>query len=265
MQNSTADVFAFLDDDAQASDDWLKIALALFLSDEKLAVIGGPALLPANSRLGEKLTYKISHAGFFGNGHENLKEDTISSKRVLGYITSCNMFVWPSRLGNLDHFDVRVGYGGEDTLFLYRIARSNACRILYSTSVVVYHSRGRYGVSYLWRRFGYRINNGMMILACPRIYLENRKFSTGIVLGTILLTSIILRPSIALAIFCVHQLISLLFSLRYLEEDWRLTLLFPPALLLQHVIYYAGILIGFLSFVHPRQFKRIAMIRESLR
>jgi len=265
MQDSRADIFAFLDDDAQATDNWLETGVALFMADEKLAVVGGPTLLPLNASLGDKLTYKISHAGFFGNGHENLKKDSTDFKTILGYIICCNMLVFHPRLEHEDGFNIQVGYGGEDTLFLYQVARNNNCRILYSTQLNVYHSRGKYGLGYLRSRFRYRVNNGMMIWACSRLYFQNRKFASGVVMGTALLCLTLFQPFLIVPIFLTHQFVSYLFSLRYWKEDWRLTLLFPPALFLQHLTYYAGVLVGFLSVFHPHQSNKVARIREALR
>lgn len=265
MEASRGDIYAFIDDDAEAREDWLASAFALFRSRKRLGLIGGPTHFPPGLGVGHKLTYKIAHAGFFGNGHENLRFDAYRFEEVRGYITSCNLFICPARLENHKRFDLRIGYGGEDTLLLHRIERANSCDILYSTAVVVFHSRGRYDLTYLKTRFRYRMNNGLMIWASPSIYFSNRKFCVGVLLGTLLLLVLAHDPLLALPLAAVHLLISFAYALRYRREDWRLSLLFPPALLVQHTVYYFGVMTGFLSVLHPHQMARLLSIRRKLR
>lgn len=257
-------ILAFLDDDAEATELWLATALALFESDRELAVVGGPTLLPEDASLSHKLTYKIAHAGFFGNGHENLARDTTDFRQLLGYIICCNMFVHRERLDRHHGFDVRVGYGGEDTLFLYQVARRNDCRILYSTAVVVRHSRGGFGPRYLASRFRYRMNNGLMLWSHPTLYLGHPKFAAGVALATALVAVTLVQPLLAVPLAALHLTLAGLYSIRYRREDWRLSVLFPPSLLLQHVTYYAGIVVGVLSVVHPAQRRRVRTIRGRL-
>jgi GT2 family glycosyltransferase len=264
IEAAAAEIYAFIDDDAQAAPDWLSNAIELFEGDEKLAVLGGPTYLPENSSLGEKLTYKISHAGFFGNGHENLECDSNDFDKVFGYIICCNMFIHSQRLDGNNGFSIAVGYGGEDTLFLYQIQKKGKCKILYSISLVVYHSRGAYGIRYLSFRFWYRVNNGMMIWVDPMIYFRNKKFAIGVSLASVVLLTAVFMPLTALLFAAFHQTLSLIYSTRYLKEDPRLTFLFPPALLLQHGVYYAGIVTGLFSVLNSSRRTRIKLLRKAL-
>jgi glycosyltransferase involved in cell wall biosynthesis len=265
IQASKAEIIAFIDDDATADDDWLRNAMRLFDEDPTLGVIGGPTFLPPGAGLGEHLTYKIGHAGFFGNGHENLKADSDVLKKVVGYITSCNMLVNRARLSVDNHFESQIGYGGEDTLFIYRAAHLLGCRVLYSMKVIVFHSRKAFGFRYLATRFKYRVNNGMMLWARPGIYLGNKRFSAGLTVGGSLLAGALIKPILLPLMIVLHQIISLGFALNYLKEDYRLTLLFPPALLIQHMVYFCGIVVGFVSLVHPAQRARVRQIRANLK
>ena len=265
ISHARGDILAFLDDDAEATDDWLERALGVFQSDPSIGVVGGPKLLPRGAPLSHRLTYKIAHAGFFGNGHENLHRDANELRVVLGYITCCNLFVFPARIKESDPFEIHIGYGGEDTAFLYQISRRNHCKIQYSVSVVVYHSPGGFGLRFLAKRFGFRFNNGMMLWACPRLYLMNRKFATGLVVAALLLILFAFKPLAVFPVGALHQAISFAYAVRYRREDWRLCVLFPPALLTQHMVYTAGLLAGILSVADPRLRKRIRNIRERLR
>ena len=265
MKSSNADLYAFIDDDARAAPTWLEAGVGLFEQDDRLAVIGGPTLLPEGLGLAHQLTYKIAHAGFFGNGHENLKQDSDKARDVLGYINCCNLLVFPARLSQTESFEIQVGYGGEDTLFLYRTLARNNCRVLHSTSLIVYHSRGRYGLDFLKTRLHYRQNNGMMLWVLPKIYLGNRKFFLGMILATVLLGLAFVWPLSIFAIAAVHLTVSFLYALRYWPTEWRLTFLFPPALLLHHITYYVGVVTGIFSIVLPRHFRRVRLLRSALK
>jgi glycosyltransferase involved in cell wall biosynthesis len=265
MRNSSADVFAFLDDDAQAAEDWCEAAIGLFNALPDLGVVGGPTFLPEHLGVLHRLTYKLAHAGFFGNGHENLSEDSCDLRKITGYIICCNMFVFPSRLEIDREFDIQIGYGGEDTAFLWSIGKTEKCRIMYSTKVAVFHSRGSFGWSFLRTRFKYRFNNGAMIGAHPHIYFGNKKFLIGVLLGTLLTALFIVYPVTIFTAGGLHLLLSLLYSQRYRTEDWRLVFLFPPALLTMHFVYYVGIVTGLFSVVHPKQLARVRATRRRLR
>jgi len=265
MRESTADIFAFIDDDAQASGDWCAQAVQKFLANPQLSLQGGPTLLPPGLGVSHQLTYKIAHAGFFGNGHENLSYASGRWREIAGYITSCNLFIYPARLKNTIGFINELGHGGEDTLLLYEISRNNSCDMLYNPDLPVYHSRGRYNCSYLWTRFKYRLNNGVMIWARPGIYLSNPKFSAGLALGSLLVVLFLFHPILIIPAAAFHLALSFAYALRYWADDWRLTVLFPGALLLQHAVYYLGILAGLISILHPRQYKKIQLIRTRLR
>ncbi|MCL4236022.1 MAG: glycosyltransferase family 2 protein, partial [Deltaproteobacteria bacterium] len=179
MSVARGELFAFVDDDAMPADDWLAVAVELFASRPQLVIAGGVTLFPDWADFRELLTYKLSHAGFFGNGHENLAEDCGGADRVLGYITSCNMIYAPHRAHLEDSFAVHVGYGGEDTLLVYEIARRQPAGVFYSTRLRVFHSRGPFGAAFLKTRFRYRLNNGLMLWVLPKIYIHNPKFAAG--------------------------------------------------------------------------------------
>lgn len=264
MEKARAPIYAFIDDDACAERDWVRNALQELDGDPGLCLIGGPTLLPAGAGLAHRLTYKMAHAGFFGNGHENLSADSSDPGEVLGYITCCNMFVHAGRLAEDRRFDAHIGYGGEDSMFIYRISQMEGHGVRYSWSVLVYHSRGAFGYAYLRSRFRYRVNNGLILWAVPSLYLRNRKFALGMLLGTVIATLLVRHPLMILPTLLLHQAIAVAFSIHYWKDDWRLTVLFPPALLMQHAVYYIGVWAGLLSIVIPKQFVRVAHLREWL-
>jgi GT2 family glycosyltransferase len=264
MEAARAPIYAFIDDDACAERHWVQNALEKLDGDPELCLVGGPTLLPPGAGLAHRLTYKMAHAGFFGNGHENLSEDSADPQRVLGYVICCNMFVHAERMGSKERFDASIGYGGEDSMFVYRVSQLEGRGILYARSVAVYHSRGAFGFGYLRSRFRYRMNNGLILWAFPALYLRNPRFTTGVLLGTFLAILFALRPQLVPAAIVIHQAIAVGFSARYWSDDWRLTLLFPPALLLQQITYFAGIWLGALSILHPRQLRRVTELRRQI-
>ena len=258
------ELFAFVDDDAKPAEDWLEVAVELFEMRPQLVIAGGVTLFPDWADFGELLTHKLAHAGFFGNGHENLAEDSASPDRVLGYITSCNMIYAPRRAHLPDSFAVHVGYGGEDTLLIYEVARRQPEGVYYSTRLRVHHSRGSFGVGFLKTRFKYRLNNGLMLWVLPKIYAHNPKFAAGFLSASLICLAGIGRPSIFVEAFLIHQLLSFFYAARYFSVSKRLFLTFPIALALIHAVYFFGVCAGFVSIALPAQTERVRQLRRRL-
>jgi glycosyltransferase involved in cell wall biosynthesis len=264
IRESKGDILAFIDDDAEAFEDWLSKAAELFSNDPDLKVLAGPALLHPQAPFREELSYEIAHAHFFGNGHDNLSSDTTSTRQLMGHINSCNMFIRKRVLSELNrHFDVHLKYGGEDTLLIHNLIREKY-KVLYSCSVRVYHRRRKYGMALLKQKFFYRINNGLMFWVNPSIYWGNLKFIVGFLGITLFAILSLLHAKIFLAGIGVYFAISYLLALGYIGKKKAIFFLLPLTLFTQHVVYYAGILCGIFSIFSPSGLKRIKRLKENI-
>src|SRR3989338_5177192 len=76
IDQSKGSILAFIDDDAEAFEDWLLKASSIFKDLSDLAILAGPAIISIEAPFREKLSYEMAHAKFFGNGHDNLSSDT---------------------------------------------------------------------------------------------------------------------------------------------------------------------------------------------
>jgi hypothetical protein len=261
---SKGDILAFIDDDAEAFEDWIAKASELFIEDPGLAVLAGPALLHPQAPFREELSYEIAHAKFFGNGHDNLRSDTTSTRQLMGHINSCNLFIRKSVLAELKrNFDVHLSYGGEDTLLIYHLLREKY-KVLYSCCVKVYHRRRKYGMALLKQKFIYRINNGLMFWVKPSIYWGNLKFIIGFFGITLFAMLALLNAKIILMGIGVYFTVSYLLALGYFGKRKAIFFLLPLTLFTQHVVYYAGIICGIFSIFSLSGLKRIRRLKENI-
>jgi hypothetical protein len=261
---SKGDILAFIDDDAEAFEDWISKASELFIEDPDLTVLAGPALLHPQAPFREELSYEIAHAKFFGNGHDNLSSDSTSTRLLMGHINSCNLFIRKSVLAELKRkYDVHLSYGGEDTLLIYHFLREKH-KVLYSCSVKVYHRRRKYGMALLKQKFFYRINNGLMFWVNPSIYWGNFKFIVGFSGITLFLILSLMHPKIILMGIGVYFAVSYLLAMEYIGKRKAIFFLLPLSLFTQHVVYYAGIICGIFSIFSLSGLKRIRRLKENI-
>jgi glycosyltransferase involved in cell wall biosynthesis len=264
IAESKGDILAFIDDDAEAFEDWLSKAFGIFSSDPGLAVLAGPTMLHPQAPFRERLSYEMAHAKLFGNGHDNLSSDTTSTRQLMGHINSCNMFIKKEVLLELGkHFDVHLGYGGEDTLLVYHLLQEKY-KVLYSCSVMVYHRRKEYGTALLKQKFAYRMNNGLMFWVNPSIYWGHFKFIAGFLGATLFAIISLLSARIFLAGIAGYFIVSYLLALSYIRKSKAMFFSLPVALFTQHIVYFAGILCGVLSIFSLSGLKRIQRLKENV-
>ena len=238
-------ILVFIDDDAYPSKDWLKTAYDFFKKHPETEVLGGPDLTPPNAPLSEKITDTLLKHKLLGSGvlaHQNPKK--LQEAKSPSSLALCNLFVKKELFNKIAGFNEKIGYGGEDTEFLYLAKKRFKAKLIYHPDLLVYHKKRRFPIPYLKQRLKFRINNGKMLYIYPELYLKNKKFLLfffGI--------SAVLSLSIFYPLFLIISLISYLIlvlatSLNYIKKDIKLLFILPPAFILHHAAYYIGILIG---------------------
>ena len=253
------EILAFIDDDARARKDWLENGVSFLSRYPGAAGVGGPRLLPDGASFRQKATDIIAHSAFFGNGHGNWQEMQIQNKVPHGMINSCNYFVRRELFLELGGYNEAIGYGGEDTEFIYRAVCDGGCLFAYTWDLIVYHPPRRFGWGLIKQRFHYRVQNGKMLWVHPGLYLSRWTFSVGLFGITAFIVASLLEPVVFPVGIGLYVLCAVLVSLNYARYDARFVLVLPAAFFIHHVIYYLaiwkGILTGLFNYQSIRKIK----------
>lgn len=256
-------IVAFIDDDAWAREDWLQNGFDFLSRHPGASGVGGPRLLPPGSSFREKATDIIANSRFFGNGHGNWQEMQVRNKVPHGMINSCNYFIRKAIFLDLGGYNEAIGYGGEDTEFIYRAVCDGGCLFAYTWDLIVYHPPRRFGWGLIKQRFHYRVQNGRMLWVHPGLYLSRWTFSVGLFGITLFLAGSILEPLVLPIGLAAYFLCAVLVSLSYARYDYRFVFVLPPAFFIHHTIYYLAIWQGILSgLLRPSTVRKIKAYRR---
>ncbi len=180
LQHSTAEIFAFLDDDAYPKSDWLKKALVHF-EDAQVAAVGGPGVTPRESSL-------LAHA----SGH--VYSSVLASGRyVYRYVPgknimevddypSCNFIVRRNVFEELGGFDNKF-WPGEDTKLCLDITKKLGRKIIYDPDVVVYHYRRDLGIRHFVQVANYALHRGYFAKRYPENSRKAAYFMPSLFVG----------------------------------------------------------------------------------
>lgn len=111
IQNSNADVVAFIDADCVAARDWLRTHLEI-LGAERLAALGGAVLCPPRASY---LT-QVQHHLYFGNLERR-------EPRMTWDLATCNLSLRRQAVEEIGSFDEAV-HQGEDTMLCWRLVKA---------------------------------------------------------------------------------------------------------------------------------------------
>ena len=171
-------------------------------------------------------------------------------------LSLCNLILKKSMFYSAGGFNPRIGYGGEDTELLYLLQKIFKATLLYDPTIYVYHKKRKFGLAYFRQRFLFRVKNGKLIYAYPELYLSNKKFLLFMVSVTIALILLFINQFLFLIGLSVYLTALVVTSLPFARRDIRIFLLLPPLLLVQHSIYYFGVVVGLLHGFNYTQLKK---------
>jgi len=153
IKYAKGEIFAFIDDDAFPSKDWLKNAVKNF-SDDSISAVGGPGETPENAGIMEKASgwTSASPLGGFGTTHRF----TPQNKKYIDDHPSMNLLVRAKDFKSIRGFD-SLYYPGEDTKLCLDLTRKLGKKIVYDPETLVFHHKrplfrkhliqnGRYGL-----------------------------------------------------------------------------------------------------------------------
>ena len=162
-KHSRFDFLAFLDDDAYPQKDWLKVAERYFL-ESGAAALGGPAITPANSSLGEQASGLFYETIVGGGGFAFRYKPAKSSFFVDDYPT-VNLLVQKAAFNAIGGFDNNY-WPGEDTKFCLDLTKAGY-KILYVPDLVVWHHRRKLLWPHLKQVGGYGKHRGYFAKIFP--------------------------------------------------------------------------------------------------
>ena len=136
INNSKADIVAFIDSDAYPRRDWLKNALKYFESEDT-GVVGGPNLTPPDNTAFQKASGDIMSSpvatGAFSLRYKHDKA------RMVNELPSCNLLVRKEMIKKIGNFDTGL-LTAEDAKLCFEIKKFGK-KIIYAPEVQVFHHR----------------------------------------------------------------------------------------------------------------------------
>ena len=178
--------FAFIDDDAFPSKDWLKYAIAIF-DDENITAVGGPGITPDNSSIFEKASGWVSASpiGGFGSTYRFIRQ----KRRLVDDFPSMNLIVRAFDFKEIKGFDSTY-YPGEDTKLCLDLTQKLNKKIIYDPNVLVYHHKRPLFKKHLIQNGRYGLHRGHFARILPKtsrrwFYFIPSIFSIGVITGTI--------------------------------------------------------------------------------
>ena len=260
VEKARAPIIAFIDDDVTVEKDWMKNAKRLFDGHPGITGLGGPDKIPPNSSFREQITDALLSHKYFGSGV--LAHSYYPKRKIIRHasgIALCNMFIKKADFASIDGFNVKMGYGGEDTEMIYVLQKRFHAKFLYDPSVVVYHRKRPFGLKYFRQRFIFRIKNGKLLYVYPDLYLKNRSFLLFMFAISFGIALFFVDRTLFLWCLGAYGALLTLSSLNFIARDIRIFILLPFLLFLQHIIYYVGIWMG---IMHGYDYKKLKMIRR---
>ena len=247
VETAGGDILAFLDDDASAPAHWLETAERLFQEHPELAGLGGPNLAPAEAPWQEWLSDVILATPLIGSGNPTYREDGKAQPALPGDLHLCNFFLRRECFQQAGGFNHALGYGAEDSEFIYRARRDHGQRFGFFPELAVTHRRRPFGPAYLSQRFRLRRQNGKLFWVYPDMYRSNPSLWAGLGLGLFGFFSLIARPALAWDWAALYLVMVLILSRQRSFTRPRLIPLVPFAFFLHHLTYALGLAFGLIE------------------
>ncbi|MBU4381063.1 glycosyltransferase [Candidatus Parcubacteria bacterium] len=188
IKYAKGEIFAFIDDDAFPSPNWLAEAVKNF-NDPSVVAVGGPGLTPETASTLEKASGWVSASplGGFGSNYRFFP----SKKRFVDDYPSFNLLVRKENFIKVGGFD--SGYfPGEDTKLCLELTRDGVSKIVYDPKALVYHHRRPLFKKHLIQNGRFGLHRGHFARILPAtsrrwFYFIPSLFSIGLIGGILLL------------------------------------------------------------------------------
>lgn len=241
---------AFIDDDAWAPQDWLQNICRALDADPKIAGVGGPNIPPEDASAAERLTDAVLSSKL-GSGSGSYARGGIEHEAEIGEIHLANFAVQRDFFMQMGGFNETLGYGAEDSEFIYAARRLQRARFLYSPSVLVVHRRRAWGAALLHQRFHLRMQNGRLLWVRPEMYMGHPMFAAGLI-GALLLMPLALMAPPAIAIVGLMYIGVLAFASGKTNYNGRFRWIMATAAV--HAVSILGLLAGLIKIPSRREY-----------
>ncbi|MFN2238776.1 MAG: glycosyltransferase family 2 protein [Thermoanaerobaculia bacterium] len=239
---AAGDILAFIDDDAFAAPSWIDAGVSWLDAHPEVVAVGGPDPAPSDSTVPELISDTLLATRWIGSGivaHES--RPGVFRVRKPWDLALVNLFVRAPAFRELRGFDESIGYIGEDTDLLRRIASLGV--VQYHDGIVVHHRRRAFPSAYIRQRWRYRLKTGQRIV---RGGSEYRTPAVGALLGggVSFLAVLLVAPPLAAALLIIYAVASAALAIPSTRLPVLLWPLIPVAFLVHHSTYFLGIVSG---------------------
>lgn len=246
INDSNAEIVAFIDSDAWPEQDWLRNAVPYF-EDENVAAVCGPAVTPFKDNR-KQLASGLIYSSFLVSGNTTYRYTYHALREVDDY-PSCNLIVRRSDLVKAGGFPEEY-WPGEDTVLCLKLTKELGKKIMYVPNVVVNHHRRPIYRAHLRQVYSYGLHRGFFVRKFPETsrrlqYFVPSLFVLALLVGFALsfIDSIVLYAYLSfLGLYLISALLSSVKSLNVLDD-----LLVFPGIVATNVTYGIAFMIGLLS------------------
>ena len=175
---SRHEFLAFLDDDAYPAKDWLLVAERYFRK-EGVEALGGPAMTPVGSSLGEQAS-GLFYETKVGGGGLVFRYRPVGQPSLVDDYPTVNLLVSKAAFNKVGGFDNDY-WPGEDTKFCLDLVKAGG-RILYVPELLVWHHRRALLRPHLRQVGGYGRHRGYFVKAFPETSLRVTYFAPSLFL-----------------------------------------------------------------------------------
>jgi len=238
---SSGKVLAFIDDDAVAPPEWLERGLKTLAERPVAAGCGGPNLPPENQTPAELLTDAVL-ASKIGSGSGSYGSCGEAHEARIGEVHLVNFFARRAVFEKVGGFNEALGYGAEDSEFIYLCSRMAKAAFVYDPDLCVTHRRRPFGRDFFSQRFRLRKQNGRLLWTRPGMYITRKR---GLVLAALPLLACLASLSIWVPLAVIVAYVALLASAsRSTEEVSKLKWI--RAMIMLHAVSVAGMFAGWI-------------------
>ena len=253
LLHARGEYFAFIDDDAYPSKDWLISALEI-LKKESVGGIGGPAVTADSNNIFEVGSGKVYESYLCSGG---LKYRFVpSAMKEVDDIPSVNLIVKKDVFEKVGGFNSKF-YPGEDTKLCLEIIGLGK-KLIYDPDTLVYHHRRPLFVKHIRQLKNYATHRGFFVKKYPQTsfkltYFIPSLFTMGLFLGPVIcsfITSLwyLYFGTILLYIFlAIHSLKSCLYEKDNIVYNFTLLTISFFGILITHIFYGIYFIKGLLT------------------
>ncbi len=245
-------MLAFIDDDALAPRKWLKKGLMLLEEHPRAAGCGGPNLAPVEQTRAEELTDAVLSSKI-GSGSNSYSDKGESHEARIGEIHLVNFFVRRDVFEAVGGFNEALGYGGEDSEFIYLCRRMAKGYFIYDPDLFVIHERRPFGRDFFSQRYRLRKQNGGLLWLRPGMYVT-RKSGAALAAVPVLLWLMIEWPPLVLLAIAAY---SILLARASLGAKSAGRLKWAGAVACLHGVSFAGLLTGILRLPSKSEYGKL--------